>query len=367
MASGYFNITYRQDHRLIQTRMRWFWLVVLAAGLLYLPQLLTTRSLFGMPLSNTLLLGMSLNQINVALIGLIAAVALNLLTGYTGLISVGSAGFFAVGAMVAAVLGVQNNLPFLLILVVAAVVGGVVGILVGLPSLRVRGLYLLLATLAFHYIAAFVFLQYQNAYFGEVGVIYRTAVLVGPLQLSDDIPWYFFLLALTVLTIIGAKNLLRTRQGRALVAIRNHDVAAGSAGINVPKVKIQVFALSSAVITVAGALYVWYLGNANADVFSLLLAIDFIAMIIIGGMGSINGAVFGALVWQLLPQMIDTLLMNVDSRTPVVGTVLAAHTAEVNMIVLGLVIILILIFKPEGLNGIWLSVKRAFTQWPYTS
>lgn len=367
MASGHFNITYRQDHRLIQTPVRWFWLAVLVAVLLYLPQLLTTRSLFGMPLSNSALLGMSLNQINMALIAVIAAVALNLLTGYTGLISVGNAGFFAVGAMVGSVLGVQNHLPFLLILAIAAVVGAAVGTLVGLPSLRVRGLYLLLATLAFHYIAVYVFLQYQTAYFGVVGVTYPTPELLGSIQLSDDIPWYFFLLVLAALTIIGAKNLLRTRQGRALVAIRDHDIAAGSAGINVPKVKIQVFAASSAVITVAGTLYVWYLGTANADVFSLLLAIDFIAMIIIGGMGSVNGAVFGALVWQLLPQTIDTLLTNVDPTMPVVGTILGAHSAEVNNIVLGLVIIVILVFKPEGLNGIWLSVKRAFTRWPYTS
>lgn len=367
MASGHFNITYRQDHRLIQRPVRWFWLAVLAAVLLYLPELLSTRSLFGVPLSNTALLGMSLNQINVALIALIAAVALNLLTGYTGLISVGNAGFFAVGAMVGAALGVQNHLPFLVILAVAAVVGGVVGMLVGLPSLRVRGLYLLLATLAFHYIAVYMFLQYQKAYFGVVGVIFPTPKLLGLIELSEDIRWYFFLLVLGVLVILGAKNLLRTRQGRALVAIRDHDIAAACAGINVPRVKIQVFVASSAMITVAGTLYVWYLGTANADVFSLTLAIDFIAMIIIGGMGSVNGAVFGVLVWQLLPQAIDTTLTNVDPTTPVIGTVLGQHSAEVNNIVLGLVIILILVLKPEGLNGIWLSIKRAFTQWPYTS
>jgi len=367
VASGHFHSTYLEDTRLVQTPTRWFWLAVLAAGLLYLPHVMTTRSLLGLTLSNTSLLGMSLTQVNLALIAIIAAVALNLLTGYTGLISVGNAGFFAMGAALAGILGVQHHVPFLVILVAAAVLGALLGALVGLPSLRVRGLYLLLATLAFHYIAVYVFLQYQKKYFGEVGITYAPPRVVGSLALTSDTAWFFFLLVLAVLTVLGAKNVLRTRQGRALVAIRDHDVAAASSGINVAAVKLQVFALTSAVITVAGVLYVWYLGNANADVFSLSLAIDFVAMIIIGGLGSVNGAVLGALVWQLLPQVIQTLSGTVQPTTPLVGPLLSRNTAQVNDILLGLIIILVLIFKPEGLNGIWLSAKRFFTRWPYTS
>lgn len=367
MASGHFHVNYRQDQRLVQTNLRWFWLLVLLAVLLYLPHVMTYREAFGLTLSNEALLGMSLTQVNTALIAIVAAVALNLLTGYTGLISVGHAGFFAVGAIVASFLGVQHGWPFLLVLLVAGVAGALVGALVGVPSLRVRGLYLLLATLAFHYIATYLFLQYQLPNFGDVGVTFAAPTVVGGVRLTDDRHWFFFLLIVTVGTVLLVKNLLRSRQGRALVAIRDSDIAAASNGINVPAVKIGVFALSSFITTVAGVLYVWYLGNANADVFSLGLAINFVAMIIIGGMGSVNGAVLGALVWQLLPQVIHTVSDQVDPTSPLVGSLFSKHSAQLNDIVLGAVIILILIFKPDGLNGMWISAKRFFTRWPYTS
>jgi len=366
MATGQLHVSYRQDHRIVQSGSRWFWLVVLGCACLYLPSVLTDRKAFGVALSNDSLLGMSLVQVNVALIAIMAAVALNILTGYTGLISVGNAGFFAVGAAVGGFLGVQHHVPFLAVLLAAGVVGAVVGFVVGLPSLRVRGLYLLLATLAFHYIANYGFLQYQLRYFGATGVLYAKPSVLG-FKLSDDRRWFFFLLVLAVGTVLISKNLLRSRQGRALVAIRDRDIAAAATGVNVPVVKLQVFALSSFLITVAGTLYVWYLGNANSDVFSLGLAIDFVAMIIIGGLGSVNGAVLGALVWSLLPQVIKTLSGTVEPTTPVLGSLLTKNSAAVDDIVLGLVIILVLIFKPDGLNGIWVSAKTFFTRWPYTS
>ncbi len=167
--------------------------------------------------------------------------------------------------------------------------------------------------------------------------------------------------------VIGALNLLRTRQGRALVAVRDQDIAAASTGINVPMVKVQVFALTSAVITVAGTLYSWYLGVAESDIFSIAFAISFVAMIIIGGLGSVNGAVLGALLYSLLPQAIKTLSSNIGPDAPIVGKVLTTNAPQVDDIILGVLIILIVIFKPEGLNGIWVSIKRFFVRWPYTS
>lgn len=367
MASTRFNSTYRQDNRLIQTNARWAWLVGLVAALLYLPHMLVTHEFFGLPLSNNAVLGVSLNQVNVALISIIAAVALNVLTGYTGLISVGNAGFFALGAGMGAFFNIQHHQPFLLVLLVSAVAGALVGVIVGLPSLRVRGLYLLLATLAFQQIAAYLFLKYQKANFGEVGALFTPPTVVANWDLSTDTRWYFFLLVLTALTIIGAKNLLRTRQGRALVAVRDQDVAAASAGINVAMVKLKVFALTSAVITVAGAMYTWYLGVAQSDIFSIGFAITFVAMIIIGGLGSVNGAVLGALLYTLLPQVIKTISGNIGPDAPGIGSLLSTHAPQLNDIILGLLIVLIVIFKPDGLNGIWVSTKRFFVRWPYTS
>ena len=157
--------------------------------------------------------------------------------------------------------------------------------------------------MAFQQIAVYLFLKYQKANFGEVGASFTPPVVLGKWDLSNDTRWYFFLLGAVILTLIGAKNLLRTRQGRALVAVRDQDIAAASAGINVPVVKLGVFALTSAVITVAGCMYTWYLGIAESDIFSIAFAITFVAMIIIGGLGSVNGAVLGALLYSLLPQV----------------------------------------------------------------
>jgi branched-chain amino acid transport system permease protein len=367
MSRARFNSTYRRDNRLIQTNARWAWLILLAAALLYVPHVLVTHQFFGSPLSDNAVLGLSLNQVNVALISIIAAVALNVLTGYTGLISVGNAGFFALGAGIGAFFNVQHHHPFLLVLLYAGIAGALVGAIVGLPSLRVRGLYLLLATLAFQQIATYLFLKYQKANFGEVGAIFTPPKVIGSWALTTDTRWYFFLLILVALTIIGAKNLLRTRQGRALVAVRDQDIAAASAGINVAMVKVKVFALTSAVITVAGALYTWYLGVAQADIFTIAFAITFVAMIIIGGLGSVNGAVLGALLYTLLPQVIKTISGNIGPDAPLVGSLLSEHAPQVNNILLGLLIVIIVIFKPDGLNGIWVSVKRFFVRWPYTS
>lgn len=367
MTRASFNSTYRQDNRLIQTYTRWFWVIVLVLVTLYLPHVLTAHDVFGLSVTNNQVLGLSLSQINTTLITMIAAIALNVLTGYTGLISVGNAGFFALGAGVGGFLSVQHHVPFLVALVAAGIAGALVGVIVGVPSLRVRGLYLLLATLAFQQIASYLFLKYQKANFGEVGVVFKAPVVVGGWSLNSDRRWFYFLLVLVALTIIGAINLLRTREGRALVAIRDQDIAAASAGINVALVKLKVFGLTSAVITVAGALYGWYLGIAESGVYTIAFAIQFVAMIIIGGLGSINGAVLGALVIQLLPQVIKTLSSTVGTDAPLIGGTLANNAPQVNDIVLGLVIILIVIFKPGGLNAIWVSCKRFFVRWPYTS
>lgn len=367
MARARFNTTYRKDNRLIQSNSRWFWLVILALVILYVPHMLVTHQFFGSPLSTNQTLGLSLSQVNVALISIIAAVSLNLLTGYTGLISVGNAGFFALGAGMGAFFNVQHHVHFLLVLLISAVAGALVGVVVGVPSLRVRGLYLLLATLAFQQIAVYLFLKYQKANFGEIGATFTPPRVFGKWDLTTDTRWYFFLMVLVVLTVIGAQNLLRTRQGRALVAVRDQDIAAASAGINVAMVKLQIFALTSAAITVSGTLYSWYLGVASSDIFTVAFAITFVAMIIIGGLGSVNGAILGALLYSLLPQVIKTISGNVGTDAPVVGHLLAKQPEQVNDIILGVIIILVVIFKPEGLNGIWVSLKRVFTRWPYTS
>lgn len=365
MASGQFVTTYRAQHKLVRTNFMRFWWLVLAVALVYLPFVFQNRSIFGIQLTNTQLLGMSLTQINFAIIAVLGAIGLNLLIGYAGQISLGNAAFFAIGAIGAAVTGVQWGWPFPLVLLSAGLLGAVCGTIVGLPSLRLRGLYLLMATLGLHFIANYAFLRYQNAFFGPSGVTFARPDVFG-FRLDTDLRWYFTLVVIVTLAMLGTKNLLRTREGRAFVSVRDHDIAAGSTGINVAATKLRAFAYSSFLVSMAGALYVYYLTNAQQEIFSLILAIQFIAMIIIGGLGSMPGAVLGALLWQLLPQVIRTFSDQLAS-IPGIGEPLAENSAQFNNIILGVVIMLVLILKPDGLNGIWQSIQRAFKQWPFTT
>lgn len=366
MGSGNFKTSYRDEHKLIRNNWMRCWVLVLIAALIYLPHVLQNREIFGIRLSHTQLLGMSLVQVNFALIAIIGAVSLNLLTGYTGLISLGHAGFFAVGGIVGAFFGVQLGWPFPLVLLLSGLVGALVGVIVGLPSLRVRGLYLLLATLGLHFIMVYLFLRYQIANFGVVGVRYPRPFVFG-WEITTPFRWYWLLLPLVAFFVIVTKNLLRSREGRAFVAIRDHDIAASAAGVNLAAQKLKAFAVSSFIATVAGTLFVWNISAATNEVFTLTLAIEFIAIIIIGGLGSILGAILGALLWQLLPGTISTLSATVDPSTPVIGNLLSRNSAQFNQLVLGAIIILVLVFKPDGLNGFWISIRNFFQRWPYTT
>lgn len=358
--------TYRQDLRLLSTRARIGWALILGAVLLYLPSVLENRTLFGMALTDTQLLGIGLPQLNFALIAIMGAVALNLLVGYTGLLSMGHAAFFAIGAMVAAILSVQHDVPFPVVVLVSGTVGALVGAFFGLPSLRLKGLYLLLSTLGLHFITIYVFMRYQVDNYGPAGITFEPPSLFG-LALDDDRTWYFLLVALAAIVLLVSRNLLASRQGRAMIAVRDHDIAAGSLGIHVGKHRIKTFALTSFMVSAVGSLYVYYLGTASYDSYTLDFVIGYFAMIIIGGMGSLTGAVLGALLWQLTPQILETLSTSVDPTTPLLGDMLGRYQGQTVSLVLGVLVIVILMFKPAGLNGIWLDVKRGVTRWPYSS
>ena len=273
--------------------------VALLAFALYLPFVLTQRAAFGYRLSNVQLLNLGLSQIDLMLIAMLGALSLNFLTGCAGLISIGHAAFYATGAMTAAIVGSLWGLPFPVVLVAAALSGAVVGVLAGLPSLRVRGLYFVLSTLAVHHVVAYIFLQVQVKLFDVSGVPYNPASL-GGFALDTPMRWYFFLLALVALVYWALRNCLDTREGRAMRAMRDHELAAQAAGVDVRVLRLKAFALSSAVASTAGAAQAYFMSNISSEAFGLDFAIQFIAMIIIGGLGSLTGSLFGAAIWLLL-------------------------------------------------------------------
>ena len=336
---------------------RWLWVLVAIALLCWLPVLLTERSVFGIRLSNMQLLNLGLTQVNLMLIAMLGALSLNYLTGCAGLISIGHGAFYAVGAMTAAVTGSQWGWPFPLVLVAAGLAGAAAGLLAGLPSLRVRGLYFVLSTFALHYIVVFAFLEYQFRFFDVVGVPYKEASL-GPVALATPMRWYFFLLPLVALVYAGLRSSLRSREGRAMMAMRDHELATTAVGVDVRILRLKAFAFSSAIAAVAGALYAYYLTNVTSEAFNINFAIQFIAMIIIGGMGSLAGSLVGAAVWLLLPSIITGFASQAGDSTGLMRSLLVDHKAQLVQVVFGMMVILLLIYAPGGIAGIGKQIRN---------
>jgi branched-chain amino acid transport system permease protein len=225
--------------------------------------------------------------------------------------------------------------------------------------LRLKGLYLALSTLALHFIVSYLGAEYESTRGFATGVIIDPPVL-GPLTIEDPRLWYFILLFSDILVTLIAINLARSRTGRAWMAIRDRDVAAEALGIRVDVSKLSAFVVSSVITSIAGCLFAYYRGFVSVEAFSLLMTIEYIAMIIIGGLGSILGAVFGTIFVVLLPYVIDMIVdaLNVPSR-------LTTYMFAIKYAGFGLIMIIFLVLEPSGLVGIWRRVRDYFILWPF--
>jgi branched-chain amino acid transport system permease protein len=289
----------------------------------------------------------------------VGSVSLMLLTGYAGQISLGHAGLLAAGAFTAGILFKELAAPFWVALPAAAAVGALLGIVFGLPSLRLRGLYLAVSTLALHFVVVYLGGEYETKRGYSTGVMIDPP-RIGTFTIASQFVWYFVLLAAATATLLIALNLLRSRTGRAWRAIRANETVAEALGIHVASAKVLAFVVSSAITAVAGALFAYYRGFVSVEAFSLFLTIQYVAMIIIGGMGSLLGAVLGAIFVTLFPYVIEAAL----TALPYVERLAGAQFA-VNYAAFGLVMILFLIFEPLGLVGIWQRLQNYFLLWPY--
>jgi branched-chain amino acid transport system permease protein len=293
-ASGYLRTGYAQDLALIQTRLEGAALAALAVALALFPFF---AGAFYLDLAC---------QVFLAAIG---ALSLMLLTGYAGQISLGHAGLLAAGAFAVGILFREVRAPFWLTLPAAALVGAVLGVIFGLPSLRLRGLYLAVSTLALYFVVAYLGGEYESRRGFSTGIMID-APSIGGFALKNARGWYFVLLAAAAATSLICANLLRSRTGRAWRAIRAHETVAEALGIGIASYKLLAFVISSALASLAGALFAYYRGFVSVEAFSLFLSIQYVAMIIIGGMGSLLGALLGALFVTLLPYLIEALLMR---------------------------------------------------------
>jgi branched-chain amino acid transport system permease protein len=292
-------------------------------------------------------------------IAVVGAHALNLLTGYTGLVSLGHAGLIAAGAFTSAILVEELKAPFGVAFGCSIVVGALLGLVVGIPSLRLKGLYLALSTLALHFVILYLVGEYQSGRGFATGLLVPRPA-VGAFTLSGATAWYYALLGAAALTTLFCLNLVRTRPGRAWMAIRDRDIAAATTGVNVTYYKLLAFVVSSALTAFCGSLWAYYNGFVSVEAFSFFMTIEYIAMIIIGGMGSILGSILGAFFVTVLPYAVDAAI----NALPVPAR-LQTHLFAVKFGAFGLLMALFLVLEPRGLVRIWSRVKTYFDLWPF--
>jgi branched-chain amino acid transport system permease protein len=337
--------TYQADEALWTTTTQQVWFALLLLALLLFPFVANSYLLY---------LGCLVG------IAVISATGLNILTGFTGLISLGQAGFMGVGGYTVTWLSLHTALPFPLALLAAGLLTAAIGVVVGLPSLRVKGLYLAIATLAASVFLHFIFSEWTAVTGGMAGLSLRPAQLLG-ITFHNDFRMYFIIMPLAVLMLLAARNVFRTRVGRAFIAIRDRDISAEVLGIPLLKYKLMSFGLSSFYAGVAGGLFAYFFRVVTPESFPLAMSIFYLAAIIVGGMGSILGGVLGAVFMTLVPEGLKLLTAVVTPFYPQAPVFMSPLLG----VVFGSLIVGFLLFEPNGLAEIWRRIRRFFHLWPF--
>jgi branched-chain amino acid transport system permease protein len=332
--------SYRDDLRLFKDRASLGWYLLLFAVLLLLP------FAFGEYV---------LSQATFVFINGMVAMGMVLLVGYTGQISLGHAAFFAVGAYTASVLETRG-LPFIPALLAAGALSAVIGVVVGLPALRMKGIYLAMATLAFAFIVEEVIVRWSSVTKGNRGLTVPDPTVFG-YKLGSAVQIYYLCGIVFWLVALLIVNVLRSRTGRALAALRDSDVAAESMGINLAVFKTAAFAVSASVTGLAGALYAHKLAYISPEQFGILLSVEFLMTVIVGGLGSLHGAVFGSVFFIVLPQVIVQVKDFLPQKI--------AELPVLDSATFGVLVILFVLFEPRGLAGYWVRMKTYLALYPF--
>lgn len=344
-----YRVSYLEDRSLItgfQNFWTRFWLTALLLTLLVAPLFLQQYWIY---------------TLNLAAVAVVGTLGLNLLTGNTGQISLAHASFLAVGAYAGAWLA-KFGLPFPLVMLAAGAIAGLVGCLIALPALRLKGLYLALATLAFFVVVDF-FLRKATPLTGGAGGIPVPPPQLFGWTMSGDRQFYYLFFTIALASAVFVANLQRTWTGRAMMAVRDSDIAAEMAGISIFRTKLTAFAISSFFGGLAGCMLGYYVAFINPDNFGLTVSVAYIAMIIVGGLGSVTGSILGALFMTLLPELVRVGVQAAAKVWPALDV--QSKGAFVEGVVYGLVIVLFLMFKPEGLARFWRDLLTYFRSWPF--
>jgi branched-chain amino acid transport system permease protein len=345
MRSGYFKQNYDELVALTDSGVVRLWVALLMLALGVLPWV-----------TNAYLL----SHVTVILFTLVAVLGLNVLTGFTGLISLGHVAFLMLGAYGYAIAVSRWGLHPLLAMGIAGLVPAVAGLVVGIPSLRLKGLYLAITTLAFSFIVSAVILAGGKFTGASRGIMVERPIIFG-INLSDDKALYGLCLLLAVLTVLVTLNLRRTRPGRAFVAIRDNDIAARAMGINLWRYKLLAFVISAFITGIGGALMAIYVNFVTVEGFPFLLSIEALAIIVVGGIGSVLGAVLGTVFIVTLPEVVSAVFGLLGGSY---AEMLTTSAHEIKSMLYGLVIIAFLRLDPRGLLGIWRDIRHLWVHWP---
>jgi branched-chain amino acid transport system permease protein len=346
--SGTYDVDYAHDMAIVRTRFQW---VVLIVGLVLL---------FSLPL---FIGGHILYLVNFMALTVIAVQGLSILTGFTGLISLGQASFMAVGAYTSCVLTTRFGFSFWAALPCAAIMASVIGLVFGLPSLRIKGFYLALSTLAAQYIITTAIMYPLAGITGGVHAIRAPVPMIGSFAFDSQEKMFYIIMPLAALVTFLAKNLVRSGVGRAFIAIRDNDLAAEVMGINIFRYKVTSFAISSFFAGIAGCLYAHWIGSALYLHYDLMHSLWLIGMVIVGGMGYTTGAVFGTIFIRGLDEVVRTTAVPIGALIGLPG---GSASAVFGPIAFGGVIILFLVYEPRGLAHAWEILKSYIRLFPFT-
>ncbi|HDP24155.1 MAG TPA: branched-chain amino acid ABC transporter permease [Deltaproteobacteria bacterium] len=346
---GNFKQRYEEELRIFETDFGRLWLIVGALVLFGIVPFVSSPYL--------------LYVINMTGIAAIGAMGLNILIGYTGLISLGHGAFIGVGAYAGAILATRLGFPFWLAIPSAGLITAGVGMIFGLPSGRLKGLYLTIATLAGQIIIEYVLLRWESLTRGTMGITLPTASLLG-MELIDDRDFFYVIYVVLVAVTFITVNIMRTRYGRAFIAIRDNDRAAEGMGIPIFPYKLLAFSISSFYAGVAGSLWAYYMISITSEPFSLSLSVEYIAMVIIGGLGSIPGSIFGAVFIIGLNELLRSATDLFMSMPVFRG--FGLNLASLREFAFGLAIVLFILFEPKGLAEIWRIIRSNFRLWPFS-
>ena len=356
-----FKVSYAQDMGLFRDGVQRNWYIALLVAAALLPRLVPAY----------------LGDIALVFIYGLCGLSLMVLAGYTGLVSLGHAAFLGIGAYAHVYFTQDLHLPWILSVVLAAAISAAVGVIVGVPALRMTGVYLTIATLAFALIIQEVFTQWDRVTGGLKGKAVDKVVAFG-LPLGGDVAFYFVCLAFLIGGLGLTSNLLRSPTGRAWVAIRDSEIAAQSMGVHLAKYKTMAFAYSAALMGVAGALFAHKIGFLAPDIFSVLLSIQFLLMVVVGGLGSLHGALFGAVFVAMLPVAISQARDGLPAWTAQFVGVFGKAAASATFLavdrfvkqpglepgIFGLILVLFILFEPLGIHGRWSKIKLYFSLFP---